>query len=650
MGDKLLNALILSIFHQYGYSALWLIIFVAAVGVPISGNLLLYAAGALAAFGDFNILILFIVGVSAAVMGDNLGYYIGWKIGKPFLVWLEKQQRFRFITPDAMERGRAYFRRRAAWAIFVSRFLILVLGGPINWLAGAERYSFRKFVFWSLCGQILGAIIPLGLGYLFAASWGKIENLLGDFSSILLAVFIGGFIIFLIIRKLREKRGKLTVEVSTTEADAEIIEPLLQAEALVDVEHNLLTQENYPADEYPNLHTYVKWSKEIAVKTSRPTILILISHSGGGHLNLAQSLRDILTAHYNVVILDPQSRTVEQWYTWVSRHFMRFLYWQFIWTDNKIASWGLQNILTLLGLKQFMRVIEEVEPDLIITTHAMVSYVTARAIETSKKSIPLVFQFTDLERLHMTWFVEKQADAYFAPTREILAQSKQQEIDTARLHTTGRPIRRQFLEVDLNRRYETLTSLGFDPSMFTIFLQGGAKGSASMSVDRTIKNIQATNIPIQIILAAGNNKTMAAQYANVDHIYVLPFTENIAPYMAAVDVIVGKAGASFITEAFMVEKPFIVTAIIPGQETPSLAFIERYNLGWTCLESYEQIELLTKLVHNPTMIATKINNIREYKTWNIQANQEILPIIDQLLDRAAEQQIEDLEMDQTFTQ
>jgi membrane protein DedA with SNARE-associated domain len=54
------------------------------------------------------------------------------------------------------------FRRRAAWAIFISRCLIVVLGGPINWLAGAERYSYRRFLHWDICGQLLGAIIPLG--------------------------------------------------------------------------------------------------------------------------------------------------------------------------------------------------------------------------------------------------------------------------------------------------------------------------------------------------------------------------------------------------------------------------------------------------------------------------------------------------------
>lgn len=52
-----MNALFISALHQYGYPVLWAIVFIAAVGVPVS-NLLLYAAGAFAAFGDFNIFLL----------------------------------------------------------------------------------------------------------------------------------------------------------------------------------------------------------------------------------------------------------------------------------------------------------------------------------------------------------------------------------------------------------------------------------------------------------------------------------------------------------------------------------------------------------------------------------------------------------------
>src|SRR5437588_5109277 len=365
------------------------------------------------------------------------------------------------------------------------------------------------------------------------------------------------------------------------------------------------------------------------MKASKPTILILTTHTGGGHLNLAQSLNDILGTSYEVAIVDPQPALVDRWYASVSRHSLKFLERQFTFTDNETTSSGLHRVLTLLSFRRLHRVIEHVQPALIITTHALLSYATARVNERRRKRVPLVFQLTDLGRLHMTWFTEKQADAYLAPTREIFSQALEKSIDNKRLHLTGRPVRRQFLEASPGRKSETLAALGFDPAIFTIFLQGGAKGSAG--VDRTIESLLSTGMPVQIILAVGNNKSLAARYAGIERIRALPFTETIAPYMAAADVIAGKAGASFISEAFMLEKPFLATAFIPGQETANLQFIERHNLGWVCLGTATQQELLNRIASNPGIIAEKVDGIRAYKAWNVQAYQHIRPIIDRLL-------------------
>jgi membrane-associated protein len=208
-----LNAFFISALQQYGYPALWLIVFVAAVGAPISGNLLLYAAGAFVAFGDFNIFILFPVAVSAAVLGDNLGYFIGSWVGTPLLSWLERQKRFQFISPAALARGRAYFRSKTAWAIFISRFFIVALGGPINFLAGIEQYPFRKFLFWDVCGQILGAAIPLSLGYIFAESWEEVAGILGAFSGLFLALLTAALLFVFLARKIRQRRASIAFKV-----------------------------------------------------------------------------------------------------------------------------------------------------------------------------------------------------------------------------------------------------------------------------------------------------------------------------------------------------------------------------------------------------------------------------------------------------
>ncbi len=362
-------------------------------------------------------------------------------------------------------------------------------------------------------------------------------------------------------------------------------------------------------------------------------ILILTTHTGGGHLNMAWALRERLgsqgATRYEVVIADPQSSLVGWGYALASRRAMKFLSWQYAITDNAPASSGLQRALALFGRGRILALIKRIRPQLIITTHAMLAYATARAIERLPEPVPLVFQLTDLGQVHMTWFTEKQADAYLAPTREIFAQALAEGIDERRLYLTGRPVRRQFSEAASIGINETLAALGFDPSVFTIFLQGGAKGSAG--VDRTIESLLSASMPVQILLATGNNKGMAARFASTKQVYTLPFTENIAPYMAAADVIAGKAGASFISEAFTLEKPFIVTSFIPGQESANLSFIERHKLGWICLEPDSLQKLLARIAKDPALLTEKASSIRAYRDWNRQANDGICAVIERLV-------------------
>lgn len=192
--------------QEFGYPILWLSACVSAFGLPIPTILLLLAAGAFAALGDFNIFILAGVAFTASVCGDNLGYLVGRRFGGRFLDWLAKWNRLRILSPQRLEQAQKYFNKHGAWAIFLSRFLILALGGIINLLAGAERYNYPRFLFYDVVGELLGAIIPLLLGYLFSASWEMIGNIISLVSLLALSIFIAIFLIIRLVKLLQQSK------------------------------------------------------------------------------------------------------------------------------------------------------------------------------------------------------------------------------------------------------------------------------------------------------------------------------------------------------------------------------------------------------------------------------------------------------------
>ena len=226
-----MSAFFLDILQQYGYPALWLIIFVAAAGAPIPASLLLFASGAFSALGDFNIFILFPVVLSAAVMGDNLGYLLGRRVGTVLLAWLERQKRFRWITLSALPQSQTYFRKGGGWAIFMTRVLFSALGGTINLVAGLEQYPYRNFLFWDVIGEALGAIIPLSLGYAFAATWEEVAGLFGAFSGLLFALLAAIVSTVLLVRKIRQRRRASAVKAETNDT-SQVLESKAEANPL----------------------------------------------------------------------------------------------------------------------------------------------------------------------------------------------------------------------------------------------------------------------------------------------------------------------------------------------------------------------------------------------------------------------------------
>ncbi len=195
--------------QQYSYPVLWILVCIAAAGVPLPMMLVLLAAGAFAALGDFNIVILALVAVTASCSGDSLGYLLGRRVGPPIFNWLARQKRVPFLSPQRLTQSQDYFKKHGAWAIFLSRFLFSGFGGPIDWLAGAERYPYRRFLWVDICGQILSALISLGLGYIFGASWEEVGNILGAISGAAIAVLIT---IVLVVRLIKTVRATQTTK------------------------------------------------------------------------------------------------------------------------------------------------------------------------------------------------------------------------------------------------------------------------------------------------------------------------------------------------------------------------------------------------------------------------------------------------------
>jgi UDP-N-acetylglucosamine:LPS N-acetylglucosamine transferase len=376
---------------------------------------------------------------------------------------------------------------------------------------------------------------------------------------------------------------------------------------------------------------------------SQQNILILTSSTGGGHISLAEALRDLIERDLApepgenaapptpaISIAAPQPCVLPLSYRLVSRYALRLWAAEFHFFDTPRRALLAHRIITPLVRRRLRALLDTLRPDLILTTHPLLSYEVKRVLEQRASNVPLVLLFSDAQAVHTTWLSERRATAAFAPTRETHRQALAAGFAPERLHLVGWPVRTQFFQALSSRqaRIEQLARLNLDPNRLTVFLQGGGEGTAR--VHRALDTILSSGLTnqLQIILAIGTNAGLRERYSHIQNVAVLPYTRDIAPFMAAADLIMGKAGPNMLMEAVTLGKPFLATTCIPGQEQANLTFIQRHNLGWVALQPAEQIALLAELAGAaPDLLKQKQPAIDAYRRWNAEATQRIAPLI-----------------------
>ena len=114
------------------------------------GEAVLLASGALAHRGVLDPVVVLFFGLLGAVTGDQIGYWIGRKGGRPFVL---RWGRYVMITPERLGRTEAYFARHGGRAVFFARFVagLRVFGALV---AGISRMPWRRVVLYNVLGGV----------------------------------------------------------------------------------------------------------------------------------------------------------------------------------------------------------------------------------------------------------------------------------------------------------------------------------------------------------------------------------------------------------------------------------------------------------------------------------------------------------------
>jgi membrane protein DedA with SNARE-associated domain len=187
---------------QYGIAALFLTITLETLGAPLPGESALIAASAAAARGDFPIRDVVLAAFVASVLGDNIGYLIGRKLGREAL--LRYGGRFG-VTEPAMAKAEAVTARWGALMVVAARFVVVLrqLNGLV---AGTTGMPWPRFIAANLVGAALWVGVWTTLAYRFGHDT-RIVPWLWHHLNLVAMVLVPLLILALVALHLRRRRA-----------------------------------------------------------------------------------------------------------------------------------------------------------------------------------------------------------------------------------------------------------------------------------------------------------------------------------------------------------------------------------------------------------------------------------------------------------
>jgi membrane protein DedA with SNARE-associated domain len=185
---------------QHGYPAIFALLMLGIIGLPVPDETLLTLTGFLVYRGTLHLIPAFLSAFFGASCGISASYWIGRLGGDPLV---RKFGHLVRLSPDRFERVGAWFLRRGKWSLTIGYFIPGVRH-VIAIIAGSSRLDFRTFAAFAYSGAFVWAALFIGAGYFLGEEW---QQFPAASRHIAIGLLIAGIVVFAAIRGVRKLRA-----------------------------------------------------------------------------------------------------------------------------------------------------------------------------------------------------------------------------------------------------------------------------------------------------------------------------------------------------------------------------------------------------------------------------------------------------------
>ncbi len=184
-----------------GYFFVFFLMVLESTALPAPSEAILPFAGFLIYTGQFSFWAIIFFSALGSLIGSLFSYYIGFYLGKPFIL---KYGKYFLLKPDDLTKTENFFAKRGEKTIFFSRF-IPVARHFISLPAGVAKMNVFKFSAYTIAGAITWNTFLIWLGFSLKQNWQKLEQYTKYFDYIFLLAIVVVLIIFIAKRKKLNK-------------------------------------------------------------------------------------------------------------------------------------------------------------------------------------------------------------------------------------------------------------------------------------------------------------------------------------------------------------------------------------------------------------------------------------------------------------
>ncbi len=343
-------------------------------------------------------------------------------------------------------------------------------------------------------------------------------------------------------------------------------------------------------------------------------ILIFYGSYGGGHLSAAKSIRDYIEKNYSdsqVELVDCVEYVNKLFNKLTTKAYKDFSknarwIWKHLYYDSESGSLSrICNTINRLMAIKLNRLIQEFQPDLIISTHPFSSQMCAILKEKGKLNCKVATILTDYAP-HNQWLVKSEfIDYYFVAQQGMVDDLVSRGVNKDKIHVTGIPLSSRFLQ-SYNKQ-KILEDYGLTSDKNTILFFAG--GEFGFGKDKTFNRLKAIidNLPnLQVVAVAGRNEKMKERFDELvkttrteSNVKILSFTNQVPELMSVSDLVITKPGGLTTTESLASGLPLIIIDPLPGQEEENAEFIENSGAGIWVKDSDNIETILLNIFNNP---------------------------------------------------